>query len=80
MSKKTDEIRSEYDFSKGIRGKHAKALQEGHTTIIHKSDGSVAVKQSRPIILEPDLQVYFPTSEAVNKALRSLVEVDFEKF
>jgi hypothetical protein len=73
MSKKTDEIRSEYDFSQGVRGKHAKAMQEGHTTIIRKIDGSIAVKQSRPIILEPDLQVHFPTSEAVNKALRSLV-------
>jgi hypothetical protein len=73
MSKKTDEIRSEYDFSKGVRGKHAKALQEGHTTIVHKSDGSVLVRQSRPIILEPDLQTHFPTSEAVNKALRSLI-------
>jgi hypothetical protein len=79
MSKKTDEIRSEYDFSKGVCGKHAKAMQEGHTTIIRKTDGSIAVKQTRPIILEPDLQVHFPTSEAVNKALRSLVKVDFEK-
>jgi hypothetical protein len=72
MLKKTDEIRPEYDFSKGVRGKHAKAMQEGHTTIIRKIDGSVAVKQTRPTTLEPDLQVHFPTSEAVNKALRSL--------
>jgi hypothetical protein len=79
MSKKTDEIRLEYDFSQGVRGKHAKAMQEGHTTIIHKTDGSITVKQSRPIILEADLQVHFPTSEAVNKALWSLVKVDFEK-
>lgn len=74
MSKKTEEIRSEYDFSKGIRGKHAKNLQEGHTTIVHKSDGSAVVRHSRPIILEPDLQALFPTSEAVNKALRGLIE------
>jgi hypothetical protein len=79
MSKKTDEIRPEYDFSQGVRGKHAKAMQEGHTTIIRKLDGSITVKQTRPIILEPDLQAHFPTSEAVNKALRSLVKVDFEK-
>jgi hypothetical protein len=79
MNKKTDEIRPEYDFSQGVRGKHAKAMHEGHTTIIRKIDGSISVKQIRLIILEPDLQVYFPTSEAVNKALRSLVKVDFEK-
>lgn len=78
MSKKTGEMRPEYDFSKGVRGKHAKAMQEGHTTIVHKTDGSVAVRQSHPIILEPDLQVLFPTSEAVNKALRSLVKADFK--
>lgn len=67
-------MRDEYDFSNGIRGKHAKDLQNGHTTIIHKSDGSTVVRESRPIILEPDLQMRFPNSEAVNKALRSWLE------
>ncbi len=74
MSKKTEEIRDEYDFSKGVRGKHAKSLAHGHTTIIHKSDGSTTIRESRPIILEPDLQMRFPNSQAVNKALRSLLE------
>ncbi|CAN5835751.1 hypothetical protein BH20ACI4_BH20ACI4_27160 [soil metagenome] len=74
MNKKNQEMRDEYDFSNGIRGKHAKDLQNGHTTIIHKSDGSTVVRESRPIILEPDLQMRFPNSEAVNKALRSWLE------
>lgn len=67
-------MREEYDFSKGVRGKHAASLQNGHTTIIHKSDGSSVIREARPIILDPDLQARFPNSEAVNKALRSLIE------
>jgi hypothetical protein len=74
MNKKTEEMRDEYDFSQGVRGKHAKALQNGHPTIIHNPDGSVIKRVSRPIILEPDLQMRFPNSEAVNKALRRLLE------
>lgn len=74
MSKKTEEIRDEYDFSKGVRGKHAESLRNGHTTIVHKSDGSTIVRESRPIILDPDLQARFPNSEAVNNALRSFIE------
>jgi len=74
MSKKTEEIRAEYDFSRGVRGKHAESLQKGHTTIIHKTNGSVVVRENRPIILEPDLQIRFPDSKAVNKALRSFLK------
>ena len=70
MNKKTEEMREEYDFSKGVRGKHAKALQSGHQTIIHKSDGSTVTRETRPIILEPDVQEYFSDAESVNQALR----------
>ncbi len=75
MSNNKDEMREEYDFSNGVRGKHFKKMQEGHQTIIHKSDGSKVVRTTRPIILEPDLQEYFPDSESVNKALRGLIEL-----
>ena len=79
MNKKTKEMREEYDFSNGVRGKHAGALHGGHKTIIHKSDGSAVIRESRPIILDPDLQVRFPNSEAVNKALRSFLAQTMEK-
>jgi hypothetical protein len=79
MNKKTEEIRAEYDFSKGVRGKHADALQNGHKTIIHKSDGSTITRETRPIILEPDVQVYFPDTESVNQALRGLIALVPEK-
>ncbi|MGC2238161.1 MAG: hypothetical protein WA584_18555 [Pyrinomonadaceae bacterium] len=68
-----DEMRKEYDFSKGVRGKHFESLKKGHTTIIHKSDGSTVVKQTRPIFLDEDVQAYFPDSESVNEALRGLI-------
>ena len=44
-------MRKEYDFrdKKGVRGKYYKAMQEGHKTIIHKSDGSTVVREYRPI-------------------------------
>ena len=66
-------MREEYDFSKGVRGKHAKALRNGHKTIIHKSDGTTVVRETRPIILEPDVQEYFSDAESVNQALRGLI-------
>ncbi len=74
--KKTDkknEMRSEYDFSGGIRGKHFNKLQNGHRTVIHKSDGSTVVRLARPIILAPDVQAFFPDAESVNQALRGLI-------
>ncbi len=36
-----DEMREEYDFSKGVRGKHYRAYRAGHTVEVRKSDGSV---------------------------------------
>jgi len=50
---------SEYDFSKGVRGKYAKRYTEG----------------SNVVVLSPDLGKVFPTSESVNEALRTLVRV-----
>lgn len=70
-----DEMRDEYDFrgKKGVRGKYYQKLQNGYTTIIHKSDGSTVVKYTRPIYLDEDVQEYFPDSESVNNALRGLI-------
>jgi hypothetical protein len=39
------EIRAEYDFSKGVRGKYHKEYLEGHSVIIHKTDGTVTERQ-----------------------------------
>jgi hypothetical protein len=69
----------EYNFSgqKGERGKHAKALRAGYTITIHKEDGAVLVQNVTPqentVILDPDVRTYFPDSESVNNALRSLI-------
>ena len=79
MNKKTEEIRAEYDFSKGVRGKHAKALRNGHKTTVHKDDGSTVTRETRPIILEPDVREYFPDTESVNQALRGLTALVPEK-
>ena len=54
-----DEMRSEYDFSKGTRGKHHKAYQEG----------------TNLVVLEADVARVFKTSESVNRALRLLLEL-----
>lgn len=73
MNKKTDEMRPEYDFSKGVRGKHAARLKNGHTSIITKSDGSTITVESQPVFLESDVRQYFPDTESVNQALRGLI-------
>ncbi len=61
MSKisKENEMQSEYDFSKGVLGKHHRAYQEG----------------SNVVFLEPDIAKVFKDSESVNHALRMLMEL-----
>jgi len=72
------DMRDEYDFSGGVRGKHYKAYRKGHTVIVHKDDGSTSVQyftqEDGSVMLDPDVKVHFPDSESVNKALRSLGE------
>ena len=47
------EIKPEYDFSGGIRGKHYRAYQQG----------------TNVVLLEPDIAEVFKDSESVNHAL-----------
>ncbi len=72
------EMRDEYDFSKGVRGKHYKAYREGHTVRINRSDGTTSVQyftqEDGAVMLDPDVRTHFPDSESVNKALRSLIK------
>ncbi len=69
----------EYDFrgKKGVRGKYAKAYQQGHTVRINKPDGSVIIQnftlEEGVVIIEPDVRQFFPDSESVNSALRLLI-------
>jgi len=75
--KEVDEMRDEYDFSGGVRGKHFEAYRKGHTVKIYKRDGSIEVnyftQEDGAIMLDPDVKKYFPDSKSVNKALRSLI-------
>lgn len=50
------EMRAEYDFRGGIRGKYAARFARGATVVL----------------LEPDVAERFPDSRAVNEALRAL--------
>jgi len=72
-----DEMRPEYDFSKAVRGKHYKPLHEGYSVHVHQADGTTVVQHYRledgTVMLEPDVRQYFPDSQAVNAALRSLI-------
>lgn len=57
-----DDLRPEYhrdDLGKGVRGKYFAAYQKG----------------SNLVLLSPDVAKAFPTSDAVNEALRALVEL-----
>ena len=71
------DMRIEYDFRKGVRGKHSKAMQAGYTITIHKADGTTMVKDVMPkegaVVLEPEIQAYFPDSDSVNRTLRCLI-------
>ncbi len=52
------EMLEEYDFRGGVRGKYARRYAEG----------------SNIVIVAPELAEVFPTSQAVNEALRKLLE------
>ena len=71
------DMRIEYDFRKGVRGKHSKSMQAGYTITIHKADGTTMVKDVMPkegaVVLEPEIQAYFPDSDSVNRTLRCLI-------
>lgn len=59
---KTEDIRAEYDFAKmkgGVRGKYAKRYRAG----------------SNLVLLDPEIYKAFPTSEAVNQALRAVLRI-----
>ena len=58
-AKREPDMLAEYDFSQGVRGKYAQRYHEG-TNIV---------------VLSPDVAEYCPDSEAVNAALRALIEI-----
>jgi hypothetical protein len=74
---KDNDMRAEYDFSGGVRGKYYRAMQAGYTITIRRADGTTVVKEVMPkkgaVVLEPDIRAYFPDSESVNRALRCLI-------
>ena len=55
----TSDMRPEYDFSGGVRGKHHKAYREG----------------TNVVLLEPEVARVFRDSAAVNRALRMLIDL-----
>ena len=56
QSEARDTMRPEYDFSKGVRGKHAAKYVEG----------------TNVVVLEPDVAREFRTTEQVNETLRAV--------
>ncbi len=54
-----DEIRPEYDFSHGVRGKHYEAYRAG----------------TNVVFLDPDVAKAFADSASVNQALRLLLQL-----
>jgi hypothetical protein len=53
-----EEMLPEYDFSKGVRGKYAARFAEG----------------TNLVLLAPDVAAEFPTADAVNRALRTVIK------
>jgi len=51
-----DKMLPEYDLTGGVRGKYAERYREG----------------TNVVLLDPDVAAKFPTSQAVNEALRRL--------
>ncbi len=58
-SKSPDDMRPEYDFSGGVRGKYYKEYMSG----------------TNVVVLDPDVFEVFPDSSTVNEALRFLAQL-----
>ena len=58
-----DEMRPEYDFTGGVRGKHHEAYRQG----------------TNVVVLDPEVARVFRDSEAVNRALRLLIKLAGEE-
>lgn len=73
------EMLPEYDFSKGVRGKHHRAYRQGYQVTIHKTDGTTEVRDfvlpEGAVMLDADVRAYFPDSETVNRTLRELIQL-----
>jgi hypothetical protein len=74
-----DDMEPEYDFTGATRGKYHEAYQRGYKVPLHKEDGTTeerdVVFPEGTVVLDPDVRSYFPTSEAVNRALRGLIQL-----
>ena len=57
--RRTPEMRAEYDFSGGVRGKYVDRYRQG----------------TNVVLLDPELADAFPDSKSVNDALRALVAI-----
>ena len=57
--RRTGEMRAEYDFSGGVRGKYVARYRRG----------------TNVVLLDPEVAEAFPDSKSVNDALRALVAI-----
>jgi hypothetical protein len=62
-SKQSGEMKAEYDFASGVRGKYADDYRKG----------------TNVVLIDPELQEAFPDSRSVNDALRALVAIATRK-
>lgn len=75
-----DDMQPEYDFSgkQGVRGKYYQRFRNGYTVTVHQEDGTTVQNAVRPeaiVTLDPDVREYFPDADAVNTALRGLIQL-----
>jgi len=77
--KRDNKMRSEYDFSKAERGRFYRPLDKGYKVHVHRADGTVVVNHytlaEGTVLLAPDVREYFPDSQSVNEALRSIIHL-----
>lgn len=76
MNKDKEEMLDEYDLTgkKGVRGKYHEAFKKGYTVRVIKENGTADEQYFASI--EADVHSYFPDSDSVNTALRSLISAE----
>jgi hypothetical protein len=79
FSTKDNDMPLEHELTGGERGKNSQVSRRSHCVTIQQTDGTTIVhhytREDGIVIIDPDVREYFPNAEAVNNALRTLINL-----
>ncbi len=75
ISNKNFDIAEEYDFSKAVRRKVNRNIDDGYTiTILKGEENEEIISKEHFYKIDSDVSEYFVSSEEINNALRAIIK------